>query len=466
MPQVLLTHCNHLYFDPKQVRKMQPYPPLQTLLAAACLRRDGWRIALFDSTFDSPEEGFLRALREDPPDVLVICEDHFNFLTKMCLGRNRELTFRMGQLARESGIPVIVASSDASDNILHYLQNCADFVILGEVEHTLSELVRHLLKNRGEIDYIRGIAYRDPHSGALYITPRRPPIDDLDSLPFAAWDLVDMAAYRDAWTSVHGEFALNSVSSRGCPFRCNWCAKPVFGSRYKVRSPQSVASEMQALKTRFQPDRLWFADDIFALSPSWTYAFADAVETLSAQIPFRMQSRCDLMTRGTVSALRRAGCHEVWMGAESGSQTVLDAMDKGIRVDQIFEARENLGAHGIRVGLFLQFGYPGETWDDIRLTIDMVRRSQPEAIGVSVSYPLPGTRFYDLVSLQLGEKKNWNHSDDLTVMFDGRFSSDFYLALRDALHAEVDGAPEGEVADLWSRVENMESVRTSRRRVA
>ena len=461
MGGVLFTHCNHLYFDRKQVRKMQPYPPLQTLLAAACLRRDGWQTQLFDSTFVTPEEAFNQALRDQSPELLVICEDHFNFLTKMCLVRNRELAFRMGSLAREAGIPVIVASSNASDNLIPYLKECADFVILGEVERTLSELVRSLMTGQHDVRdqrEIKGIAYRDPATGTLRITPRRESIGNLDSLPFPSWDLVDIEAYRSAWTAAHGEFSMNAVSSRGCPFHCNWCAKPVHGSHYHVRSPQSVASEMQVLKNRFRPDRLWFADDIFALSPSWTYAFADAVKKLSAQIPFKMQSRCDLMTRKTVSALRHAGCAEVWMGAESGSQKVLDAMDKGIRVDQIFHARENLGNHGIRVGLFLQFGYPGETWEDIQKTINMVRRAQPDAIGVSVSYPLPGTRFYDLVGLQLGAKKNWNDSDDLSIMFQGRFSSDFYLALRDALHGEVDGAPAAKVAAMWSQVEGMKAV--------
>ena len=436
---------------------MEPYPPLQTLLAAACLRKDGWTCSLFDSTFESPEDSFRKALEDHRPEVLVICEDHFNFLTKMCLLGSRQLAFRMGEMARGFGIPVVVASSDASDNIIPYLKDCADFVVLSEVEDTLAELVRCLLIGQGDAETVRGIAYRDPDSGVLRITPKRDPIANLDSLPFPSWDLIDIEAYRRAWKSVHGEFSLNAISSRGCPFQCNWCAKPVFGSHYRVRSPESVASEMQFLKTRLHADRLWFADDIFALNPSWTYRFGDAVEARSAQIPFKMQSRCDLMTRQTVSALRRAGCAEVWMGAESGSQKVLDAMDKGIRVEQIFTARENLAKHGIRVGLFLQFGYPGETWDDIRMTIDMVRRAEPDSIGVSVSYPLPGTRFYDLVKLQLGAKKNWRHSDDLSVMFEGRFGSEFYLALRDALHAEVDGATAGRVSELWSVVESMEA---------
>ncbi len=151
---------------------------------------------------------------------------------------------------------------------------------------------------------------------------------------------------------------MNLVSSRGCPYRCNWCAKPLYGNNYHVRSPHSVAEEMRYVKQTYAPDQIWFADDIFALSQRWTRDFADAVETYHAQIPFKMQSRCDLMTRDTVADLRRAGCRYVWMGAESGSQRILDAMEKGARVEQIFEARENLKRNGIRVGLFLQFGYP------------------------------------------------------------------------------------------------------------
>jgi radical SAM superfamily enzyme YgiQ (UPF0313 family) len=191
------------------------------------------------------------------------------------------------------------------------------------------------------------------------------------------------------------------------------------------------------VKDRFAPDHIWFADDIFALSQQWTHDFADAVETLGARIPFKMQSRCDLMTRDTVDDLRRAGCAEVWMGVESGSQDILDAMDKGTRLWQVFEARENLRRHGIRACFFLQFGYPGETWKEIEKTIALVRDTQPDDIGVSVSYPLPGTAFHQMVSSQLGAKENWGDSDDLDMMFQGAFTTGLYRALADALHLEV-----------------------------
>jgi anaerobic magnesium-protoporphyrin IX monomethyl ester cyclase len=283
------------------------------------------------------------------------------------------------------------------------------------------------------------------------LVERRTPIAELDTLPDAAWDLVDIERYRAAWQQAHGYFSLNLVSSRGCPYRCNWCAKPVFGSNYHFRSPERVAQEMLRVKSDFAAGHLWFCDDIFALSPQWTRTFSGVVERIGAALPFKMQSRCDLMTRDTVDALARAGCQEVWMGAESGSQRILDAMDKGTRVEHIYKARENLRRHGIRACFFLQFGYPGETWKDIERTISMVRETGPDDIGVSVAYPLPGTKFYDRVAAELGEKENWSDSDDLSMMFRGAYSTDFYRELASALHEEVRGG-----APRWDRVRALE----------
>ena len=426
MAEILLTHSNHLYSDRKQVRKMQPYPPLQTLIAAALLRERGYSVALCDVTLvASPDEEFRASLEEHRPKLVAVIEDNFNFLTKMCLTRNRELAFRMCAAARDAGIPAVVNGSDATDRAKAYVGAGFEMVLRGEVERPLESATRFFVKGEGR---------RETTS---------PPIEDLDSLPDAAWDLVDLDKYRNAWTEAHGYFSLNLVSSRGCPYRCNWCAKPMFGSTYRFRSPERVAREMLRLKRECKADHIWFADDIFALSPQWTRRFADVVERLGAAIPFKMQSRCDLMTRDTVGALRRAGCPEVWMGAESGSQKILDAMDKGTRVDQIYDARENLRRHGIRVGLFLQFGYPGETWEEIQQTIRMVRETAPDDIGVSVAYPLPGTKFYERVAAELGEKENWADSDDLSMMFRGAYSTEFYRELADELHNEVrSGSPD------------------------
>jgi anaerobic magnesium-protoporphyrin IX monomethyl ester cyclase len=450
-PGVLLAHSNHLFHDRKQVEKMQPYPPLQTLLAASVLRQAGIEAGLCDVTFDDPDRVARQALDAARPRLLVVCEDDFNFLSKMCLSRNREVSFRMAAAAKERGIAAAVHGSDSSDNVAPYLEAGFDFVLIGEVESTLLELAQgHCLEK------IAGLAFRGPDGGVRYNAPRALRAE-LDLLPAPAWDLVDIAQYREHWIRAHGYFSLNLVSSRGCPYKCNWCAKPVWGDTYHVRSPRLVAEEMRLIKDRFRPDHIWFSDDIFALSASWTLEFADAVESLGAAIPFKMQSRCDLMTRDTVAALRRAGCHEVWMGAESGSQKILNAMDKGQRVEAIYQARENLRRHDIRACFFLQFGYPGEGWREIEATIRMVRETRPDDIGVSVSYPLPGTKFHQLVSVQLGAKANWTDSADLAMMFRGEYSSEFYRALAAALHLEV-RTPEraGEIRAAWDRVYELE----------
>jgi radical SAM superfamily enzyme YgiQ (UPF0313 family) len=451
MIDVLLAHSNHVFNDRKQAQKMQPYPPLETLIAASVLRSSGYSVGLCDVTLVEPEATFLEMLERLQPRLVLVCEDGFNFLSKMCLTRNRELSFWMARTAREHGVTVAAHSPDASDHAAQYLAAGFDYVLLGEVESTILELAAGKYANE-----IAGLVYTNRKDGTPQYTRPRPLSTELNSLPLPAWDLVDVERYRSAWQDAHGYFSLNMISSRGCPFRCNWCAKPVYGNSYRVRAADLVAEEMRLLKTQLRPDHIWFADDIFALSGRWAAEFAEEVRAKGAEIPFKIQSRCDLMTRGTVAALRQAGCVEVWMGAESGSQKILDAMEKGIKVRDVYRARENLARHGIRACLFLQFGYPGEGWDEIEATIRMVRNVQPEDIGISVSYPLPGTRFFQLVSQQLGGTANWSESGDLSMMFQGAFSTDFYRALADALHLEVRDKAHGSVVDkAWERVETL-----------
>jgi len=261
---------------------------------------------------------------------------------------------------------------------------------------------------------------------------------DIDTLPFPAWDLVDIEKYRRIWYERHGYYSMNMVTTRGCPYHCNWCAKPIWGQRYNSRSPENVAQEMKWLKETYQPDHIWFVDDIMGLKPGWWHTFADMVERHQARIPFKCLSRADLIVRNekNVDALARAGCDIVWMGAESGSQKILNAMEKGTTVEQIYEAARRLHQVGIKVAFFLQFGYPGETREDIEKTLQLVRDCQPDDIGMSVSYPLPGTKFYENIKLQLGDKQNWSDSADLAMMYRGPFATPFYRQLHIVLHKE------------------------------
>lgn len=449
---VLLAHSYFLAHDPKQVRKMRPYPPLAPLITASLLRKSGREVALFDAMLSQGEEEFGAMVRDLRPSVVGILEDNFNFLTKMCTTRNREASVRMIADAKAAGALVAMNGSDASDAPGFYLAAGADAVILGETEKTFLELVEAWEADpRADLSGIAGLAL--PGGETPRRTPPRRFVDDLDALPLPAWDLVDAARYRKAWTTAHGRLSWNLVTTRGCPYRCNWCAKPLYGTRYAQRSPESVAEEMRLLKETIAPDHIWFADDIFGLSNRWIERFAEEVAERDAAIPFMVQSRVDLMTPTAVAALRRAGAEEVWLGVESGEQKILDAMDKGTTLAQVREATRRLKKGGIRASWFLQLGYPGEEWPQILSTRDLVRDERPDDVGVSVAYPLPGTVFFERVKDQLGSQTHWEDSDDLAMMFEGTYTGPFYRRIRDLLHDEASAALSvpGDVADARRR---------------
>ena len=434
MTQVLFGQSYYLRFDPKLYAAMQPYPPLGTLYAASYLRERGYSVALFDAMLAESESEWEHALDQHAPRFAVLYEDSFNYLSKMCLLRMRQAAFTMMRAAKARGCTIIVSGSDATDHLGEYFDHGADYVLIGEGEVTLGELMDALNGPR-DLSHIRGLAYRED-DGTIRKTPPRDFIHDLDRLPFPAWDLVDIPQYERAWRAAHGYFSMNLVTTRGCPYHCNWCAKPIYGQRYNVRSAENVVAEMKLIKEKYHPDHVEFADDILGLKPGWIAHFADLVRDLDAQIPFKCLLRADLVKDDTVAALKRAGCRTVWMGAESGSQKILDAMDKGTTVEQIYAAAERLHRASIQVGFFLQFGYRGEDRRDIEKTLQMVRDCQPDDIGISVSYPLPGTKFFQQVQQELGDKRNWRDSDDLAMMYRGTYSTEFYRVLHRAVHAE------------------------------
>jgi radical SAM superfamily enzyme YgiQ (UPF0313 family) len=438
MAEILLAHSFFMRFDPKQWRAMQPYAPLGTMYAASYLRQQGYEVALFDSMLANSPADLLPVLEKHQPRIVVFYEDSFNWLSKMCLSRMREACFEMIKLTKQRGgreVPVIVAGSDPTDHQQRYFDQGADFAVIGEGEFALRELVDALLgKSASSPEQIAGIAFAE--NGVVTKTPPRGFQKNLDVLPFPAWDLLDVEKYRQAWRKKHGSYSVNLVTTRGCPFRCNWCAKPIYGDRYNSRSPENVVDEMLFLRRHVHPDHIWFADDIFGLKPGWVEKFGDAVQSANAVTAFKIQARVDLLHEDAVAALKKAGCKTVWVGAESGSQKILDAMDKGTTVEQIYATAKRLRHHGIEVCFFLQFGYPGETDEDIEKTIEMVRDCQPDDIGISVSYPLPGTRFYERVKGELGDKQNWEHSDDLDLMFRGQYHPDFYRQLHRVVHQE------------------------------
>ena len=433
MKKILFSHSYFLRFDPKQWATGQPYAPIGTLYAAALMREKGYKVSLFDSMFAHSPEDIITSLEKQHLDYLVLYDDGFNYLTKMCLTNMREAAFKMIKLGKEKGCIVIVSSSDSTDHYEQYLQEGANFILLGEAEQTLSELITAIDEQQNNFLSIAGLAYKQDN--AVIKTVKRSVLKELDSLPFPAWDLVDIAPYRKMWLKHKGYFSMNMATTRGCPFKCNWCAKPIYGNRYNARSPQNVVAELKMLKEKFNFDHIWFCDDIFGLKPGWVSEFADILEKEQLIFRFKIQARADLLLqKNYIHDLARAGCENIWMGAESGSQKVLDAMDKGTTVEQIYQATQLLKKNNIHPSFFIQFGYPGETKEDIAKTIRMINELIPYEIGISVSYPLPGTAFFEKVKNELKEKTNWTDSDELALMFRNTYTAAFYKQLHRYVH--------------------------------
>jgi anaerobic magnesium-protoporphyrin IX monomethyl ester cyclase len=440
MLSILVCHSYFLRLDQKQVERGKPYPPLATLQVAAMLRKAGHTVSLFDAMLADGIEEYERTLRTVEPQVVLFYEDTFNFLSKMCLGTMRRAACEMIASARDAGARVIAAGPDVSDAPEPYLRAGADVTLIGEGLSALLELLPRLesrldARSSELIEGLCGVTALNQGAVVRINGARVLPIPLYDG--FAAWDLVDMDCYRAVWLKTHGYFSLNMAGSRGCSFRCSWCAKPTWGNHYLQRSPGDVAMEMDHLKRSFDPQHIWFTDDIFGFRVDWIVDFAAAAQSAGGAIPFTIQTRADLISDRMAQALQNAGCYEAWIGAESGSQRVLDAMNKGTTVSEIRTARDRLKAARIRVGFFIQLGYMGEQLTDILATRDLLEASRPDEIGVSVSYPLPGTKFYELVKAQLGGKTRWQESNDLEMMFHGTYTSDFYRAVRNLLHDQI-----------------------------
>jgi anaerobic magnesium-protoporphyrin IX monomethyl ester cyclase len=426
--KVLITHNYYLQLDAKQWAAQKPYPPLATLYAAAAARNAGYDVHFHDVQFEAGPDHFQAVVDEVKPDVVVLYEDGFNYLTKMCLTNMRDAAFTMIGMAKKMSARVLVSGSDSTDHSEEYLAKGADAVIIGEADQTLLEV----LDAGKPLEKVAGLVWKN--SNKVIRNKPRAVHTSLDDFPKPAWDLLDISPYKNAWKK-HGYFSVNVATTRGCPFKCNWCAKPIYGNRYNSHSPQYIVDLIQEMQAQFAFDHIWFCDDIFGLKPGWVQEFSNLMAQDGLRIPFKIQSRADLLVKeNTVEALAAAGCDEVWIGAESGSQKVLDAMEKGTTVAQIAEATAMMKKHGIKPCFFLQFGYPGEEWQDIEKTLKMVDDLQPFDIGVSVSYPLPGTKFFENVKEQLGAKANWTDSDELLMMYRGTFSPEFYKKLHRFLH--------------------------------
>lgn len=430
MPDILLTHGYFLATDEKEQQIMKPYPPLGLLYLSSYLQRAGFTVEIFDATFSTPADLLVR-LEQESGGVLGI------YTT---LGTRAQVTGLISQ-ARSCGWRIVIGGPEGANYPEEYLARGADVIVTGEGEETLAELLASLARQGPHrLHGLAGITFRDEDGGIITNSPR-PYLENLDTLPWPDRSGIDLHPYLDAWRQSHGLSSVHLITSRGCPYHCQWCSHAVFGYVHRRRHVRDCAEEVQYLCEIYQPDQLWYADDVFTLNHPWLFDYAAELKRRGLKVPFETISRADrMLSEDVIRTLAEMGCFRIWLGSESGSQRILDAMVRGITPEQVQWVTRVAQRYGIQVGLFLMWGYDGEELTDIEATIDHVKLANPDIFFTTVVYPIKNTPFYEQVSDRLLLPGDWAAGSDRDIRIKGRHSRRYYKYadqwLRNAVEAE------------------------------
>jgi anaerobic magnesium-protoporphyrin IX monomethyl ester cyclase len=438
---LLLTHGYFLEEDAKEREIMKPYAPLGLLYLSSHLRARGFGVEIYDSTFGSRAE-LLRAIELERPRVVGI---YGNLLT-------RPNALAIARAARACGSRVVIGGPEPANYADEYLRAGADVIVNGEGEASLEALLRS-----EDWSHAPGIQYR-ARDGSVASNPAAPLIANLDAQPWPDRERIEMSRYLDAWRSRHGRGSISLITARGCPYHCRWCSHSVYGKSHRRRSPESVASEVEWIVKRYGPDMLWLADDVFTIHPGWLFRYREEMEKRDLKVPFECITRADRVNARVVEALAALGCFRVWIGSESGSQRILDAMQRGVRVEQVREAVRLLREFGIETGMFLMWGYEGEQLSDIEATVEHVKSCRPDIFLTTVSYPIKGTPYFGDVRRRLVRIGEWSGSTDRDVKIAGRHSRRFYAFADQLLKSEAGGRVEEAAAARRGLRESFEEV--------
>jgi radical SAM superfamily enzyme YgiQ (UPF0313 family) len=424
---LLLTHGYFLYEDPKELQIMKPYVPLGILYLASHLRARNFDVEVFDSTFKSRSE-LLQLFRSEKPSILGV---YANLMT-------RGSVLQILTAAKEAGWKTIAGGPEPGVYAEEYLSCGADVVVTGEGEITLEELLPILKSGQLELlDRVDGIAFR-AIDGSVHRTPPRRQIPDIDQQPWPSREDVPMERYLETWRLHHQAGSVSLITARGCPYDCRWCSHAVFGKTHRRRRPDLVVDELEALLHRYNPDMLWIADDVFTIHHGWLSEFASEMRRRKIRIPFECISRADRINPKVADLLADLGCFRIWIGSESGSQRVLDAMERGVTLEQVETAVKLCKSNGIQTGMFLMWGYEGEELSDIEATVRHVRHTQPDTFLTTVAYPIGGTPYYSDVAGRIRPSLPWAQGSDRDVRIHGRHSRRFYGNADQLLKAEVE----------------------------
>jgi anaerobic magnesium-protoporphyrin IX monomethyl ester cyclase len=412
---ILLTHGYFILEDAHERQVMKPYPTLGLLYISSHLKARGFDVGLFDTTFTN-KDAFKRYIEAERPPIVGI---YTNLMTKLNI-------LPMIGWCKAVGAKVVVGGPEPPHYADQFLDAGAEVVVISEGELTLEELIPALRAGRDHrLQDIQGISFRD-EEGKTVRTPSRPLIKVLDNQPFPDRAAIDMDQYVGTWRTHHGIGSVSLITARGCPYTCKWCSHSVFGNTHRRRSPENVVAEVEQIIERYKPDQLWYADDVFTIHKGWTLKYAALLKERGIRLPFECISRADRLDEEVITAIAEMGCDRLWIGAESGSQRILDAMSRRTSADDVQAKTHMLKRAGIKTGMFIMLGYEGEEIEDIEATVDHLKKSDPDLFLTTVAYPIKGTPYYNEVETRVIESLPWHERTDRDLTVAGRHSKRFY----------------------------------------
>lgn len=413
---IVLTHSYFLNEDDKEQKIMKPYAPLGLLYVSGYLNQNNVANYIYDSTFYSSEEQ-LKFLEEKQVKVVAI---YTNLMTKV----NVIKLVKILKTDAKYGFPkLVLGGPDVTYNLENYLNTGVDFIVIGEGEQTTLELYKAIINNT---DYckVSGIAFLKDNT--VFKTPARIKMKSLEELPLPNRTAIPIDKYLNTWKTFHGKSSMTVSTQRGCPYTCKWCSTAVYGQSYRRRPANMVALELKMLKDTYTPDSIWFVDDVFSVSHKWIEQFHEEVIKQDAIIPFECITRAERLNDHVLQLLKEAGCYRIWIGAESGSQKIIDAMDRRVDVNVVKEAIQKTNALDMETGTFIMVGYPGEALEDIKLTTTYLKEANPTHFTITKAYPIKGTSLYNEIKDIITIKPNWETSTDRDIDFKRTYKSKFY----------------------------------------
>jgi radical SAM superfamily enzyme YgiQ (UPF0313 family) len=413
--KIVLTHTYFLEEDENEKLIMKPHPPLGLLYLSAHLKRNKVDVDVYDATFAS-FSGLIDYLDQAEPDIIGI---HCNLLTKYNV-------LKLICYCQKNEITSILGGPDASTQIDEYLNFGADIIISGEGEVPLLAVLKTLQTNtKNELFDIPNVSFKTiegtiVNNGLLASRHR------LDDYPFPDRRAINLDKYLDTWESCHGQRTISLITARGCAFTCKWCSHSVYGFTHRRRTPANVVQELKKLIAEYKPTHLWIADDVFTVNTHWLRKFQKLMQEENIYLPFECIGRADRLDEDIVMLLKKLGCYRIWIGAESGSQKILDAMSRKVSKSQITQSRQLCKQYGIEYGIFVMFGYPGEELEDIYDTIEFVRDLQPDQYLTTVAYPLRGTKLFEEIQDQIIYPSGWTDHLQRELEIKNRFIRPLY----------------------------------------